>query len=496
MSFNIKETTVLEIDVVMQASSRAFGSYRNSSFLQRASLLRSIAAELKQQEEILIHTAAEEVHLTIPRLKSELMRACYHLTSYAQACEEASWMDVRIDTENKSVNPSRPDLRKMMVPLGSVVVFGASNFPFAYSTAGGDTASALAAGCTVVVKAHPAHPITSELSAACIQRALRIEGLSSDLFQHVTGSSEESAKALVQHPLTKAVGFTGSFIGGKQMFDWAMQRKDPIPVFAEMGSLNPVFLLPERLKKNGMAIAEMMADSVLQSSGQFCTKPGLIIGIEGAELDAFAKSLATRISNEPATPLLHEGIHQKYVAISEQILSLDIIEKLVDHPKAESSGKALPLIAMVQASDWMNERCLHQEVFGPFTLLISCKDQQELLSLANSMEGQLTSTIHVSDEDHTLFQSLHSQLIDKAGRIILNEVPTGVNVTWAMHHGGPFPATTDSRFTAVGPDAIKRFARPISFQNWKNEWLPDELKNENPLKIRRWVNGEWTRDSI
>lgn len=496
MSTLIKETSSAEVDIVMQASLHAFVSYRNSSLLQRAALLRSISAELKQEEELLIEIASQETHLSVWRLKSELIRTCYQLTTFAKTCEEASWMDIRIDTENKSANPVRPDLRKTMVPLGPVVVFGASNFPFAYSTAGGDTTSALAAGCTVVVKAHPAHPLTSERSAACIQRALRTEGLHSDIFQHVTGSSVELAQSLVQHSVTKAVGFTGSFSGGKQMFDWAMQRKDPIPVFAEMGSLNPVFLLPGRLKKNGEAIAEMMADSVLQSSGQFCTKPGLIIGIEGPDFDVFAKALALRFNKEPTSALLHAGIHQRYVELAEGIMSLGKTETLIQHHKAESSGKAVPLFTSVKAADWINEQSMQHEVFGPFTLLIRCRNDQELLNVAAKLEGQLTATIHALDDDLALFHLLSGQLIDKVGRIILNGVPTGVNVAKAMQHGGPFPATTDSRFTAVGPDAIKRFARPVCFQNWNNEWLPYELKNENPLNLLRWVNGGWTRDSI
>jgi NADP-dependent aldehyde dehydrogenase len=301
---------------------------------------------------------------------------------------------------------------------------------------------------------------------------------------------------MVQHPVTKAVAFTGSFSGGKQMFDWAMQRKDPIPVFAEMGSLNPVFLLPGRLKENGEAIAEMMADSVLQSSGQFCTKPGLIIGIEGQELDAFTKTLTRRITNEAPSLLLHEGILQRYVDAVGKILLSDKTKIIGDNHKAELSGKAVPFFTMANAADWMKEDRMQHEVFGPFTLLIICRDHQELLHVAASLEGQLTATVHASDADQALLYSLSEHLTDKAGRIILNGVPTGVNVTWAMHHGGPFPATTDSRFTAVGPDAIKRFARPVSFQNWKNGWLPDELKNENPLKILRWVNGELNGHSI
>ena len=490
----IQEIYSEELKIVMLDSQKAFKVYRECSAKKRAALLHSIASELQKESDDLIQTAMEETNLTAARLRSELSRTCYQLTSYADVCETYSWMDLRIETPNNAVQPLRPDLRKMMVPLGPVLVFGASNFPFAYSTAGGDTASALAAGCTVVVKAHPAHPQTSLKAAACIQKALRIEGLNPAIFQHVTGSSAELARQLVQDPHTSAVGFTGSYIGGKQMFDWAAQRKDPIPVFAEMGSTNPVFLLPNALKEKAASIAHLIGDSVLQSSGQFCTKPGLLIGIDSPELDQFIEILKESFQQAAPSRLLHPGIQAQYQHSIEMLLGAKGV-KIISW-NTNTDEQVMPLLAETKVMSWLKSDSLQQEVFGPFTLLIRCSEREELLELARHLEGQLTATIHAAASDADVIEVLQKILSAVAGRIIFNGVPTGVSVSWAMQHGGPFPATTDSRFTGVGPDAIRRFARPVCYQNCPNQWLPEALKNENPLNLLRMVNGELTRNTV
>jgi 2,5-dioxopentanoate dehydrogenase len=383
-----------------------------------------------------------------------------------------------------------------MVPLGPVVVFGSSNFPFAYSTAGGDTACALAAGCTVIVKAHPAHPQTSERVATAIQTALSTCNMPAAIFRHIHGSSFEVGKALVTHPLVKAVGFTGSFTGGKQLFDWGNQRKEPIPVFAEMGSVNPVFLLEEKLKSSFADIAKQYAASITLGVGQFCTNPGLIFGIKGPALVDFQSALVKEIENITPGKMLHPGIAKAYHEKRTNALGQNNVELIgkASTKADELSGDAT--IAKTDAKTFIANPLLHQEVFGPYSLLIECENANEMLEAAQHLEGQLTATIMATDHDI----ASHPELIDVVsrfcGRFILNGVPTGVEVCRSMMHGGPFPATTDSRFTAVGADGIRRFARPLAFQNWPDHLLPEELKNENPLGIWRMVNSELTKNAI
>lgn len=308
----IKEATQRDIDNALENAWQAFLVYRRLGLSQRAAFMREIGKEVEACGDELIQTAMRETHLPEARLRSERARTIFQLTSYADACEKGDWLDIRIDTALPNRNPPKPDIRKMLVPVGPVVVFGSSNFPFAYSTAGGDTACAFAAGCPVIVKAHPAHPATSALVAAAIQRAIKTCGLPDGLFSHLFGASFEVGKALVTHPLTKAVGFTGSYAGGKQLFDWGQQRKEPIPVFAEMGSVNPVFLFPEKLASEAPQIAEQYAGSITLGAGQFCTNPGLIIGEEGPALQLFIHDLGKRIQQINPAPMLHPGIVKAY----------------------------------------------------------------------------------------------------------------------------------------------------------------------------------------
>jgi NADP-dependent aldehyde dehydrogenase len=491
-----KDATDLEIDEAMQLAWKAFHEYSKSSLRQRAGFMRAIAKELDEAGEELLEIAAGETNLPEARLRSEKARTVFQLNSYADACEKGDWLEARIDTAIPGRNPAKPDLRKMLVPVGPVVVFGASNFPFAYSTAGGDTACALAAGCPVIVKAHPAHAQTSEWVAQAILKAAEKCGMPRGIFAHIHGTDFAIGKALIEHPHTKAVGFTGSYLGGRQLFDWANQRSKPIPVFAEMGSVNPVFVLPAKLKESATEIAAMYAASITLGVGQFCTNPGLIIGVESEELHAFIYKLGEAIKEISPGLMLHPGIFKNYVERRGTALGQEGVETIAVSSKDPHLNEAAPTIASATGEAFINNPVLHQEVFGPYSLVIRCKDETEMLEVAKHLEGQLTATLMATPADIRANDELLDAIKNICGRFILNSVPTGVEVCLAMQHGGPFPATTDSRFTSVGADGIKRFARPVAFQNWENEWLPDELKNDNPLNIWRTVNNELTKEKI
>jgi 2,5-dioxopentanoate dehydrogenase len=489
-----KDATTAEINELMKEAWSAFHIYRKFPLTQRAAFMKAIAVEMEACGEELIQTAMRETNLPEARLRNERGRTIVQLNQYADACVKAEWLEARIDTAIPDKNPPKPDIRKMLVPLGPVVVFGSSNFPFAYSTAGGDTACAFAAGCPVIVKAHPAHPHTSEMVANAILKAAEKRNMPKGIFAHVHGVSFEVGKTLVMHPHTKAVGFTGSFIGGKQLFDWANERKEPIPVFAEMGSINPVFLLPEKIKSSAADIAKMYAGSITLGVGQFCTNPGLIIGIESEELKTFVHDLGKAIQQIAPGPMLHPGIVKAYKEKKGNALLQDDVHLVAESETAVKDNEGLPTIATASGQAFLNNPVLHQEVFGPYSLIIRCKDMNEMTEVAKHLEGQLTSTLMATENDIKNNEELVEAVKNICGRIIINSVPTGVEVCLSMHHGGPFPATTDSRFTSVGADGIKRFARPICFQNWPNDLLPDELKDENPLGIMRTINNELKND--
>ena len=490
------DATSEEINQALEAAWRAFHEYRKLPLKRRADFMRSIGEELKNKEDELVQSAMKETNLPDARLKGELARTIFQLNQYGAAAENGEWLEARIDTAIEDKKPPKPDIRKMLVPLGPVVVFGASNFPFAYSTAGGDTACAFAAGCPVIVKAHPAHAQTSELVAKAIFKAVNQQKLPKGIFSHLHGASVEVGKALVTHEHTKAVGFTGSFAGGKQLFDWGNQRKVPIPVFSEMGSINPVFLLPGKLKSSSDDIAQTYAASITQGIGQFCTNPGLIIGIEGEDLQKFIKTLGVEIEKVAPLKMLHPGIAKAFDEKRNTALQQENVTVISVSKTAKKENEGTPTVATASGKDFLTNPVLHQEVFGPYSLVIRCKDMNQMTEVAKHLEGQLTSTLMATENDFVSNKELVEAVKDICGRFILNGVPTGVEVCLSMQHGGPFPATTDSRFTSVGADGIKRFARPIAFQNWENKFLPDELKNENPLNIWRTVNNELTKDSI
>lgn len=488
--------TAEEIDAALLQAWNAFHIYRKISLQQRADFMKTIAAELENCGDALIQTAMQETNLPEARLRGERARTIFQLNSYADACEKGDWLEARIDTAVPDKTPPKPDIRKMLVPLGPVVVFGASNFPFAYSTAGGDTACAFAAGCPVIVKAHPAHAQTSETVANAILTAADKCNMPKGIFTHVHGASFEVGKALVMHPHTKAVGFTGSYLGGKQLFDWGNQRKEPIPVFAEMGSTNPVFLLLEKLNADAAAIAQQYAGSITLGVGQFCTNPGIIIGIESDALKTFIHDLGKAIQKIDPAPMLHPGIVSAYKKNKGNALLQDDVHLVAESATDVKENEGLPTIATATGQAFLNNPVLHQEVFGPYSIIIRCKDMNEMIAVAKNLEGQLTSTLMATDNDIKDNDELVEAVKNICGRFILNGVPTGVEVCLSQHHGGPFPATTDARFSSVGADGIKRFARPIAFQNWSNELLPHELKNENPLGIWRTINNELSRDKI
>ncbi|HEX7903030.1 MAG TPA: aldehyde dehydrogenase (NADP(+)) [Chitinophagaceae bacterium] len=484
--------TIEEIDAAAVQAWQAFQVYSKCSLKQRADFLRAIAKEIEALGDELVEVAVEETHLTLARLRNERTRTIFQLTSYADACEKGDWLEARIDTALPDRIPPKPDIRKMLVPLGPVVVFGAANFPFAYSTAGGDTACAFAAGCPVIVKAHPAHAQTSELVAKAILKAAADCYMPAGIFTHVHGASYEVGKALIEHKHIKAVGFTGSLAGGRQLFDWANQRKEPIPVFAEMSSINPVFLLPEKMKEAASEIAKQYAGSITLGVGQFCTNPGLIIGIDNNDLQQFIDILSDEIRNVPPGEMLNPGIFKNYVERRANAVAQENVEMIAVSDTEPQLNQGAPTLAITTAQAFINNPVLHQEVFGPYSLVVRCTDMNEMLEVAKHIEGQLTATLMATNNDISSNDELVRALKNNCGRFILNSVPTGVEVCLSMQHGGPYPATTDSRFTSVGADGIKRFARPVAFQNWSNELLPDELKEENPLGIWRTVNNQLT----
>lgn len=489
------DATSAQINEAVAANWQAFQQYKNSSLQARARLLRAIADELEASTTNLIDAAQSETHLQKGRLQGELKRTQFQLRSYADACAQGRWLDIRIDTADGERQPPKPDVRKTSVPLGPVVVFGASNFPFAYSTAGGDTACALAAGCTVIVKAHPAHPHTSQLAADAIHWALEGQGLPKEIFVHIHGGSVEAGRALVLHPQVKAVGFTGSLQGGRALFDLAAGRTEPIPVFAEMGSVNPVFLMPEKLTADMEKIAEMYAASISVSAGQFCTNPGLIFGVDSPELQRFIELLGAKLAATAPEPMLHAGIAKSYKEKRSEVLHSGLVH-IAGSNEAAGTDESIPTLAVASGEAFLKNQLLHQEVFGPYSLVVQCSSMAQMQEIAEKLEGQLTATLIATTEEAASAPALVAALQAFCGRFIFNGVPTGVEVCAAMQHGGPYPASTDSRFTSVGADGIRRFARPLSFQNCPDSLLPPELQNSNPLGLWRMVNDELTKNSL
>jgi len=459
-------------------------AYRSPGFEVLAEFLERIGDMIMAAGEKLISTCAEETALSVDRLVGERARTVNQLKMFAERVREGSWIDARIDTPLPDRKPiPKPDLRRMLMPVGPVAVFGASNFPLAFSVAGGDTASALAAGCAVVVKPHPGHPRTSALVASAVLNAAQECRMPEGVFAMIEETSVEIGLELVRHPLIRAVGFTGSIRAGRALFDAANSRPEPIPVFAEMGSLNPLFVLPGALQKRWEPIATGLAGSVSLGTGQFCTKPGLVITQQSSISAQFASRLGEELSKVSKGRMLNDAISKRF----EESLA-----KAKDFIQAEGGAYLL----VTEAKKFGEEPALHEEIFGPATLLVQCENTDELLDLAGKLDGQLTATIHAEPEDEALSGRLLRVLREKAGRIVWNGYPTGVEVSPSMHHGGPYPATTDSRFTSVGTAAIQRFARPVCYQALPQELLPVELQDTNVRQIWRMINGTLTKDDV
>jgi NADP-dependent aldehyde dehydrogenase len=416
---------------------------------------------------------------------------------FAGVVREGSWVDARIDRADPARKPiPKPDLRRLLIPIGPAAVFGASNFPLAFSVAGGDTASALAAGCTVVVKAHPAHPGTSELVARAVLDAAAASDMPDGVFSLLHGIRNETGLRLVRHPLVKAVGFTGSLRGGRALFDAAAARPEPIPVYAEMGSANPVFVLPGALRDRAEALADGLHQSVTLGVGQFCTNPGLVVGVADAGLVKLLDRLAGLIQSTPPGTMLHEGIRQGYERGARrlgEVHGVAVVARSSSAPEARRT-EAPALVFATEARTFLGAPELEEEVFGPSTLVVRCGAREELEEVARRLHGHLTATIHGTPEDLAEHHRLVAILETKVGRLLFNGFPTGVEVCHATQHGGPYPATTDARSTSVGTAAIGRFARPISYQGWPDEALPPELRSRNARGIWRLVDGQLTRE--
>ncbi len=493
------EARASEINRAAEMASLAFQERDGRSPETTAELLEHIADELEALGQPLLDRAEAETGLPQTRLKMERARATGQLRMFAEVVREGSWVDARIDLAQPRRRPvPKPDVRRMLIPVGPVAVFGAGNFPLAFSAAGGDTASALAAGNPVVVKAHPAHPGTCEMTAVAIQKALASTGYPDDWFALVHGVQHEPGQILVRHPGIQAVAFTGSLAGGRAIFQTAASREVPIPVYAEMGSVNPVFVLPGALAERADEIADGLHASVVLGSGQFCTNPGLIIALEGEGLDRFLASLAKCFSADGPCTLLHRGILEAYARGIEDLSAKPAVE-LVAHsapePDLDKTQAATALFA-TDAEAFMRDPEMAEEVFGPSTLLVRCQSAEQMIELACELPGQLTATFHAGPADRAVLDPLRAVMEAKAGRLLFGGSPTGVEACAAMHHGGVYPAASDPRSTSVGTAAMLRFARPICYQDWPQDQLPLELQDHNSRGIMRQIDGVLTRDDV
>lgn len=490
------EATLEEIDDAMNMAADAAPALRASSAETIVGFLENIAAEIEALGDRLIDQAVTESGLGRDRLTGERGRTVNQLRLFANLVKEGSFVDAHIDPALPERKPlPRPDLRRMLIPIGPVVVFGASNFPLAFSVAGGDTASAFAAKNPVVVKGHPAHPGTSELVAGAIVRAVQKSGLPAGTFSLLNAIDPAVSIALVQHPAAKAVAFTGSERAGRAIFNAAAQREEPIPAYVEMGSTNPVFVLPGALQDRTDAIVQGLTGSINLGAGQFCTCPGLIFGVEDGTFRGFREKLAAAFEQATPASMVHPGILKGYEQSLRRVRGVKgVAEKKSLKAADAAKAEAPPVIFETDASTWIASQELAQEVFGPSAIVVRGKSEEELLEVANSLPGSLTATIHGTSEDLRKFRKLVAALEAKAGRLIFNGYPTGVEVSSAMHHGGPYPATGDAKFTSVGTAAIYRFLRPICYQGFPDEALPPELQSGNPRKIWRMMDGKLGKD--
>jgi len=478
-----------ELQRACELAEQAFDHYRDISLEQRALFLEAIAANIVDLGPALIERAMAESGLPQARLEGERGRTVGQLKLFATVVRAGRWLSATLDSALPERVPPRADLRLRKIAVGPVAVFGSSNFPLAFSVAGGDTASALAAGCPVIVKAHSAHLGTSELVAKAIQKAVADSGLPEGVFSMLIGTGVQVGQDLVNHPVIKAVGFTGSRSGGLALTRLAAQRKEPIPVYAEMSSINPTFLLAGALAGDVVKLAQGFTDSLTLGSGQFCTNPGLVIGIDSPQLQQFLDAAATALQAKVGTTMLTAGIHKSYVAGVERLGAVAGVTLVAQGQPGVSACGAQAALYACSAETFLAAPALEEENFGPSSLVVRCRDEAELRRVAAHLEGQLTATVHATADDRALATALLPVLERKVGRILFNGFPTGVEVAHAMVHGGPFPSTSDTRTTSVGAAAIERFLRPVCYQDVPAYLLPQAIADGNPLAVPRLVDG-------
>ena len=492
------EASVVEVERALALADCASVQMRQLDAERIAGFLLTVRDEILALGEGLVETADRETALGLDRLRGERDRTTNQIKLFADLVREGSWVDARIDPALPDRNPlPRPDIRRMLQPIGPIAVFGASNFPLAFSVAGGDTASAFAARNPVVVKAHPAHPGTSELVGDAIQRAARVSGMPEGTFSLLQSSRPEISIALATNSRTRAVAFTGSQRAGRALFDAAARRPDPIPVYAEMGSVNPVVLLPEILQTSANALAEGLYRSVLLGVGQFCTSPGLVFAVESSGLVDLASRLSALFRDGAPGSMLNSGICKSFAEKFKAAADIAGVHvQTAERAREPGRTEGLPGLLITDSRTWLNNNALHEEIFGPSTLVVRCANFEHLEQCTQRLEGSLTATIHGTSAELENHRELIDILSRKAGRLIFNGYPTGVEVGYAMHHGGPYPATSDEKFTSVGTAAVYRFARPVCYQNFPEHLLPLELQDANPRRIWRQVNGQLTRDAL
>ena len=484
-----------QVTSAARRAAEAFEHLRRTEARQRVPLLQAAADALDAAAADAVAVADRETALGEERLRGEVARTTGQLRAFADVLDEGSYVEAVIDHARPDPAPPRPDLRRMLIPLGPVGVFSASNFPFAFSVAGGDTASALAAGCSVVVKAHPSHPETSELVFDVLSRALAEAGAPQGTLQLIQGAGNQVGEALVMAPEIKAIGFTGSTRGGRALYDLAATRAEPIPVYAEMGSVNPLFVTERALRERLEQLAEGYVQSMTLGNGQFCTKPGLAFVPEGRLGEEFVSRVAEAAERTKGVAMLNRRMRDALAQQVERTSGLPGVRKLTGGGAPPSEpGFLYPTTVMTcDAATFRRTPELCEEHFGPFALVVTYASKSEMLELARGIQGNLTATIHAGAGEAASLPDLTDALRERAGRLLWNGYPTGVAVTHAMHHGGPYPATTISLHTSVGSTAIKRFLRPVTYQNYPTELLPPALQEANPLGILRLVDGEWTR---
>ncbi|WP_049631182.1 aldehyde dehydrogenase (NADP(+)) [Cellvibrio sp. pealriver] len=481
---------VADVERACALAEQAFDSYRATSPAERARFLETIARNIESLGDTLIERAMAETGLPRARLEGERARTCNQLRLFAQAIQSGEHNLPRIDLPMPERKPvARPDLRQRRIPLGPVAVFGASNFPLAFSVAGGDTASAFAAGCPVIVKAHSAHPGTSELVGQAIQLAVAQCGLPEGVFSLLYGSGNTLGTALVAHPVIQAVGFTGSRAGGIALMRVAQQRPQPIPFYGELSALNPVVLLPGALTDKAVELGRQFVASLTMGAGQFCTNPGLLLAIDSPALDQFIQSAKIALQESAAQTMLSPGIHNAYQHSTACIAKSKQVELVASGLVSPAPNTCQAMLYATTAQAFIADINLHEEMFGAASLLIRCRNEDEIVQVLKKMDGQLTATLHFANTERDAARRLLPVLERKAGRILANGWPTGVEVCHAMVHGGPWPATTDARTTSVGTAALERFLRPVCYQDLPDELLPAELQANNPLQVKRLIDG-------